>query len=187
MVVIEMHVHPGHDMALKIVLDVREFSGEIPHVMIVDERDRCDRLAIRFTAPFLTDQLITYKIAKRLGPRRILAPLDDLVKVVEQVMIKRNTEPDKLLHKLVTRKKFSWHENSPEAISCRDTPRSRTFVREEGTGRLLSRYGQIEHGPLPIDEQEHHVGRPERVCKALESREIGNRLAVELQNDIARL
>lgn len=98
MVVIEMHVHPGHDMALEIVLDVGEFSREISNVMIVDVGDRRERLAIRITAPFLTDQLITYKIAKRLGPRRILSPLDDLVKVVEQVMIERNTKPDKLLH-----------------------------------------------------------------------------------------
>ena len=62
---IEMHVHARHDMSLEIVLDVDELPSEVPHMMVVDERDRRHRLMVRLTTPFLTHELITDEIAKR--------------------------------------------------------------------------------------------------------------------------
>ena len=63
---IEMHVHTRHDMSLEVVLDVDELPGEVPHMMVVDERDRRHRLTVRLTTPCLTHELITDEIAKRL-------------------------------------------------------------------------------------------------------------------------
>lgn len=91
-------MHPGHDVALKIVLEVRKFSGEIPHVVIVDERDGSHRVAVFAADPFLRDQLFSDQVTKRLRPRRISTPPYDLVELIEQMMIERNTEPNELFH-----------------------------------------------------------------------------------------
>jgi len=86
-IVIEMDVHARHDVPLKVVLDMGELPGEIAHMMVVDEGDRCDRLAIRFTAPFLTHQLIADEIAQRFRARGIFATPNDVVEVIEQMVV----------------------------------------------------------------------------------------------------
>ena len=63
--VIEMDMHACHDVTLEVVLDVGELPGEIPHMMVVDERDRRDRFTVRIVAPFLTHKLTADEIAKR--------------------------------------------------------------------------------------------------------------------------
>jgi hypothetical protein len=98
MVVVEMDVHPRHDVSLKIVLDVRELPGEIAHMMIVDERDRRHRFPVCIAAPFLAHQLIADEIAERFGPRRVFPLSDDFVELIEEVLIEGDAEADKFLH-----------------------------------------------------------------------------------------
>ena len=87
MVVIEMDMHARHYVPLEVVLDMREFPGEIAHMMIVDEGDRRDRLTIRLAAPFLAYQLIADEIAQRFRTRGILTAANDVVKVIEQMVV----------------------------------------------------------------------------------------------------
>ena len=63
MLVIKVHVHPRHDVPLKVVLDVREFSSEAPYMVIIDEGDRGNRLAVRLAIPLLGNELIADQIA----------------------------------------------------------------------------------------------------------------------------
>ena len=95
---IEMDVHTGHDMPLKVVLDRGESSGEIAHMMVVDECDRGNHFTVRLAAPLLIHQLIANKIAKRLRPRGIFPPPDNVIKLIEQMMIQRDAKSDELLH-----------------------------------------------------------------------------------------
>jgi len=85
--VIQMHMHARHDMALKVVLDVGELPGKISYMMVVDKRDRRNRLAVSITAPFLTDELIADEIAKRFGTGGIFSTPDNLIEVVQKVVV----------------------------------------------------------------------------------------------------
>ena len=85
MVMIQMYMHPGHNMALKVMLDMREFSGQIRNVMIIDERDRPDGVLILI--PLLADQIVTDEIPERLRACRVFSTSNDVVEVLEQAMI----------------------------------------------------------------------------------------------------
>lgn len=84
---IEMHVHTRHDMSLEVVLDVGELPGEVPHMMVVDERDRRHRLTVRLTTPFLIHELITDEIAKRFRTCEVFPTPDDLIEVVQEMVV----------------------------------------------------------------------------------------------------
>jgi len=85
--VIEMHMHACHDVPLKVVLDVSELPGEIPNMMVVDERDRRNRFTVRIAAPFLTHELIADEIAKCFRTRGIFPTPDDPIEVIQKMMV----------------------------------------------------------------------------------------------------
>jgi len=80
-VMVEMHVHPRHDMALEIVLNVGQFSGEIADMMVVNERDRSDRFLVLI--PFLADEVVTNEVSQGLRPVGVLPALNVPVKIVQ--------------------------------------------------------------------------------------------------------
>ncbi len=82
-----MDMHARQNVALEVMLDMGKFSGEIAHMMVVDEGDRCDGIAVRIAGPFLAHQLITDEIAQRFRARGIFAASHDIVKVIEQMVI----------------------------------------------------------------------------------------------------
>lgn len=73
-IVVEMHVHAGHDVPLEVVLDMRELPREVTHMMVVDERDRRDRFLV--LVPFLTDKIVADQVAQRFGSVGVLPALD---------------------------------------------------------------------------------------------------------------
>ena len=87
MLVIEVHMHARHDVALELMLDVGEFPGEIPHMVVVDKCDRRNRFTVRITAPFLTHKVTADEIAKRFRPRGIFPTPDDPIEVVQKMMV----------------------------------------------------------------------------------------------------
>lgn len=98
MVMVEMDMHPRHDVPLEIVLNVGEFPRQIRHMVIVDKRNRGHRLFV--LVPLLPDQIVPDQVTDRFGAVGILAPLDQAIEIHEQVLIEGHAESDKLLHKL---------------------------------------------------------------------------------------
>jgi hypothetical protein len=85
MIMVEMDVHPGHDMTWKIVLDASQFSRQIRHVVIVHEGNRGHGFLV--FVPFLPDETIPNQIAYRLRPVRIFPPLYQTIEIHEQMLI----------------------------------------------------------------------------------------------------
>lgn len=106
MIMVEMHVHSRQNIPLKVMLDLRELSGEIPHMMVVDKRDRRHGFMIVVTTPFLAHQLVADEITERFGTRRVFSASDDPVEIVQQVMVQRDAEPDQLLHPTLSMLRF---------------------------------------------------------------------------------
>ncbi len=61
MVMVEMDMHTGHDVALKVVLDMSQLSCQVTHMVVVHKRDRPDRLFV--VIPLLPDQVVTDQIS----------------------------------------------------------------------------------------------------------------------------
>ena len=97
-IVVEMHVHSGQNVSLKIVLDMSKLPRQVRHMMIVDERNGCDRLPILI--PLLPDQMVPNQVADGFGAVGILAPIDQTIEIDEEMLIERDAESDKLLHQL---------------------------------------------------------------------------------------
>jgi hypothetical protein len=76
-------MHPGHDVTLKIVLDMSQFSRQIAHMMVVDKRDRPNRFLV--VVPLLPDQVVTNQIPQGLRAVRILALLDVQIEIIKQM------------------------------------------------------------------------------------------------------
>jgi hypothetical protein len=74
MVVVEMDMHTGHDVAWKVVLDMGQFPGQVPHMVVVYKGDRRDRLLI--IVPLLPDQVIPDQIPQRFRAVRVLTFFD---------------------------------------------------------------------------------------------------------------
>jgi hypothetical protein len=68
-------------MALKIVLDVGQFPGEIADMVVVDERDRPDRFLVLI--PFLADEVVTDEVSQGLRPVGVLPALNVSIKFVQ--------------------------------------------------------------------------------------------------------
>jgi EAL domain-containing protein (putative c-di-GMP-specific phosphodiesterase class I) len=83
-------------VALKVVLDMSQFSRQVAHMMVIHKRDRPDGFLVLI--PFLPDQIIPDQIPQRLRAIRILALRDVQIEIIEQVMVQRHTESNKLFH-----------------------------------------------------------------------------------------
>jgi len=77
---VEMYVHPCHDMALEVVLDVRQISREIPHMVVIDERDRADRFLV-FT-PLLSDVVVSDEVPQGFRPVGVLPASNVSIEIV---------------------------------------------------------------------------------------------------------
>jgi hypothetical protein len=95
-IVVEMHMHSGHDVSLKIVLDMGEFPGQTRHVMVVHERDGGNGFPI--LVPLLPDQIVPDQVADRFGAVRVVAPFDQTVEIGKKILIERHAESRKLFH-----------------------------------------------------------------------------------------
>ena len=89
-------MHTRHDAALEFVLNMGELARQIAHVVIVDEGDRTDGLFILI--PLLPDKIVAYQVAKRFRSIRVFAPLDVVIERIQQMVIKRHAESNKLFH-----------------------------------------------------------------------------------------
>lgn len=167
---IEMNVHARHDMSLKLVLDMRELSGEIAYMMVVNEGDRRHHLTTGIAAPFLTHQLIANQIAKRFRPRGIFAATDDVVELSEEVVIQRDAESNELLHSDATIIRFVLRSIAAGA------QRVNFGVAEEVV--LFPPYGDVENGPLTVDEEQCEITGFHGVGEALKRGKIRNRLTI---------
>lgn len=96
MIVIEMYMHPGQNVALPTMLNMGQLSGEITHMMVVDERDGPDSFFV--LVPFLTDEVVAYEITQRFRSIGILSPFYMMIKGVQQMLVERNSEPNELVH-----------------------------------------------------------------------------------------
>src|SRR5215470_1520690 len=100
-IVIQMNMHARHDVALEVVLDVGKLPGKIPHMVVVHERNRCNRFPVGILTPFLRDKFIANQIAKRFRARSVFAAPNDLIEVVEKVMVQGYAETNNLLHRVL--------------------------------------------------------------------------------------
>jgi hypothetical protein len=64
---------------------MRQAIGQIVNVMIVDDRNRADRLAI--VAPFARDERVSDEIANGFGAVRVVLVGNVPIEVVEQMVI----------------------------------------------------------------------------------------------------
>ena len=99
MVMVKMDMHTGHNVALKVVLNMGQFSGQVAHMMVVHKRDCPDRLFI--VVPLLPDQIVSDQIPQCLRTVRVLALLDMQIEIIEQMMVQRHAESNKLLHGII--------------------------------------------------------------------------------------
>src|SRR6185503_1230509 len=58
---------------------------------------------------------------------------------------------------------------------------------EEPCWRLFAPHGDIKNRALAVDQEQGEIARFHRIGEALKRRKIGNGLAVEFQNQVARL
>src|SRR5215472_10178460 len=91
-----MHMHARQNQSLKTVLNVRQLLGEIPHMMVIDERNGANRLLV--LDPFLADEIVSNQIPQGFRAVRVLPACDEAVKVGQQMVIQRHAEPNEFLH-----------------------------------------------------------------------------------------
>src|SRR4029077_15654407 len=96
MVMVEMDMHTGHNVALKVVLDMRQFSRQVTDMAVVHKGYGPDRLFV--VIPLLSDQVVTDQVPQRLRAVGILAPLDVQIEIIKQMMVQRHAESNELLH-----------------------------------------------------------------------------------------
>src|SRR5215469_824946 len=91
-----MHMHARQNQSLKTVLNMREFLGEIPHMMVIDERNGADRFLV--LDPFLADEIVPNQIPQGFRAVRVLPACDEAVKLDQQVVVQGHAEPNEFLH-----------------------------------------------------------------------------------------
>jgi hypothetical protein len=89
-------MHPRHDVALEIVLYMDELSGEITHMVVVDEGNSPDSFFVLI--PFLPNEVVANQVTQGFRPIGIFAPLDVMVERLQQVIIEGDTETNKFAH-----------------------------------------------------------------------------------------
>ena len=97
---VEMDVHARHDVTLEVMLYMSQFSCQVAHVMVIDKRNRADRFFV--VTPLLSNQVVPDQISQCFRSIRILALLDVLIKIIEEMMVQRHAESNKLLHDRIT-------------------------------------------------------------------------------------
>src|SRR5271166_1009344 len=85
-VVVEMNVQRGEDVVEVRVLQSGELFAEQPDVVIVDQRDRADYVAVGALPGFLY-QLVADQVAKRLRAIGVSARGDEAIEFVEKIGI----------------------------------------------------------------------------------------------------
>jgi hypothetical protein len=78
------------------MLDVGQFSGQVAHMVVIHERNRPDGFFI--VTPFVSYEIVPNEVSDRLGPVRVMPPLDVTVELSQQSLIHRDAEPNQLFH-----------------------------------------------------------------------------------------
>ena len=86
MVMIEMHMHPGENLPMIVVLNVGQLPRQISHMVVVHEGDRADGLFILI--PLLPDKIVADQVAKRFRSLRVSAPFYVAIERIQQMVIK---------------------------------------------------------------------------------------------------
>src|SRR6185437_12501064 len=94
MVMIEMHMHARQNLLMVVVLNICQFTGQVPHMMVIYERDRADRFFILI--PLLADQVIADEIAQRFRSVGVFPPFDMAVECIQQMVIEGHPEAHQL-------------------------------------------------------------------------------------------
>ena len=97
MVMIEMHMHAGENPAVVVMLNIRQLTRQIPHMMVVHERDGAHRFFI--LVPFLSDQVIPDEVAQRLRSIGVVPSFDMTIECIQQMMIERDAEAHQFFHR----------------------------------------------------------------------------------------
>ncbi len=79
------------------VLHVREFFVEQAHVVIVNERDGADHIAVRLL-PGALHQLVADQVAKRFRAVAVTPRRDQVVELLEEVRVDRHSYPAEFAH-----------------------------------------------------------------------------------------
>ena len=96
-VVIQMDVQRGEHVVEMGVLEVRQFFVEEADVMVVDQGDGSDYVAVR-TFPGLLYEDIAYEVAKCFGAIGVSAGSDQLIKLLQQFGIDGHSDPAEFAH-----------------------------------------------------------------------------------------
>ena len=83
---IEMNMQGRNDLIMMGVLVVGQLVGEVPYVMIVNQRHRANRLLLLRSA-MLLNQRCPDKVANRLGAVHIAFLFNQLIKILQQPFI----------------------------------------------------------------------------------------------------
>ena len=92
-VVIKMGVRGGDDHVVMIMLQVHQFFGQQPRVMVVDKGYRPHDLCFR-RLDGGADQSIANQVTERFRPVLIALFRDETVKAGQKIGINRNSRPD---------------------------------------------------------------------------------------------
>ncbi len=99
-IVVKVHVQRGEDLVEMMVLEVRQFLVEKPDVVVVNERDRADHLAVR-RRPCLFDEFVANQVAESLRPVRVAAPADQGVELFEKAGVDGDADSAQFSHALI--------------------------------------------------------------------------------------
>ena len=94
---IQMDMQGGYDLVVVGMLVVGQLIGQVPYVMVVDQRHRADRLLVPGSA-LLLDQGRTDQVADRFRAVHVALLLDQLIKIRQQFFIQRDAESDGVSH-----------------------------------------------------------------------------------------
>jgi hypothetical protein len=101
MIMVEMDVHAGQDDVLKAMLNIRQLTGQITDVVIVDECNRPNRLLVFI--PLLADQIVADQIPQGLRSIRIFFPCDVAIEIAKEMVVKGDAEADDLFHSVTNK------------------------------------------------------------------------------------
>ena len=90
---VEVHVQRRDDLLVVGVLVLGELVGEVAGVVVVDQRDGADDLAVA-GVPLLLDERRPDQVAERLRAVDVALLGDERVEALEQALLDRDTEPD---------------------------------------------------------------------------------------------
>ena len=95
-IMIEVHMHPGQNQPLDIMLNMRELVVQVPDMVIIDKGDGPDGLFV--LRPFFADQLVPDQVAEGFRSVGVPPAFDMEIKPIEQVPIDGRPEANEFLH-----------------------------------------------------------------------------------------